>query len=266
VQPHRFGLTQRIVIGILVGNILACSMQPFLRSPAIVLAAQSCEGGLHYYFDGTYPIATTSYAISAGINTYVPNLCTTNNSNSDSSVWTMLAGQASSDGWAQSGYGRHSGQTTAYEFAQTCGKYNTSTQTCTSGFAEWDGPAVSGTHTYSQVYNFNTGRINMEVDGTVELTTSFDPITTWTGPWIPEWEGETHDIGDDMPGTLATPVHFSNMQIQTCRSGCYTQAPAHSLSSSNYTRYANRWYTQYSNAAIWSVCDNPTCTMPVKGY
>lgn len=62
----------------------------------------------------------------------------------------MLAGSGKTDGYAQSGYGRHEGESTVYYFAEY-----TRCSTCSVGFKETS--AASGTNTYSQFYDFTSG-------------------------------------------------------------------------------------------------------------
>jgi hypothetical protein len=58
--------------------------------------------------------------------------------------------------------------------------------------------------------------------------------------WDEEWDGETHDLGDDMPGTVATPEFFSNLQHLPCN-GCAWVAPTGLFIKSDSDRYGFQW-------------------------
>jgi hypothetical protein len=215
-----------------------------LLSPAVgpANATVAC-GTAGFYFDGTDPRGITHYGVSANINTKVPGLC--GSSNSDVSVWTMMAnGTAGNGGYAQSGYGRHAGQSTVYIFSQY-----SKCDAC--GFVSKEYSTPSGTVNYTQLYDFSAGQIVMQAGGTSLARTNFDPAVWWSAPWVPEWEGEAHQYGDDMPGTSTSRTSFSNMTIKTCRSCGFTTPSGLSISSDS-TRYGYVWNTTNSNFSIWT--------------
>ena len=85
------------------------------------------------------------------------------------------------------------------------------------------------------------------------LTSSFDPTIAW-GPaatWEPEYEGETHDNGDDMPGTASSPTYFQNMAIKTSVNTETWAAPTGLTVSSDSSRYDTAWDTN-SQMHIWT--------------
>lgn len=207
-------------------------------------ATTACTSSAHW-FDGTNPHAETNYAVEANITTRGIAFCTSSN-NSRTSVWTMIGG--SNGGYAQSGYIRIAAEneTGPHMFAEynQCG-------TCAYWKREVGAPPA-GAPQYSENYNFSAGNIGMYVNGSTLLgTTNFDPAFVWTGPWIPEWEGEVHVYGDDMPGTSAAPTYFSNMYIKTCRS-CGLSHPTGLSVSSDSSRYGVAWNTTNSEFHIWT--------------
>ncbi|MFZ5920830.1 MAG: hypothetical protein ACOYY3_07245 [Chloroflexota bacterium] len=205
-----------------------------------VQAATNCQG-FAYNFTGTDPIPMTHWGIKAGINTKVPALCGA--SYSDSSVWVMMAGGGNCE-YAQSGYGRHQGQSTVYFFAQY-------SKNCSTPVTHKETSVASGTHTYRAAYNFSTGKISMYVDTTLLLTTNFDAGINWTPGWVPQWEGETHDPGDDVPGSQTSRVYFSNMKIIASHGGPWV-TPSGLTGSSTSSRYGFAWNSQDSKFNIWT--------------
>ncbi len=208
--------------------------------PYSVNAATSCSGATHL-FDGTDPQSITHYGSKADINTRVPALCGA--SWSDSSIWAMMASGPGGCGYAQAGYIRHTGESTSSYFAEYL-------KDCSSSAGYKQTSAASGTHTYSNVYNFSTGHISMNMDSTTLLTTNFDPAVSWSPGWMPEWEGEVHDNGDDMAGSSSSPAYFSNIQIIPCRS-CGWTTPSGLTISSDSSRYGYAWNSN-TQFHIWT--------------
>jgi hypothetical protein len=164
------------------------------------------------------------------------------NANSVAYVWVMIASN-NSDGWTQSGYVYRDGVSGAYTFAQ----YSENG----SAWYTVYGSTISSTALYYESYNFTAGAMDLVANGTQLETTPWDPDLEWTAPWIPEWEGETHYTGDDVPGTSASPAYVSNMGIITSRGGSVTDPSGLSVSST-YSNYAAAWDTSQSEFHIWS--------------
>jgi hypothetical protein len=109
--------------------------------------------------------------------------------------------------YAQIGFGRKWDDSTAYYFTEY--KQNSSTPAVRQILGTATG---ANTHAYIVSYNTSTGHIDLYFDGTVESSTNFNPIGNWTQPFEPFWSGETHDNGDDMPGTSSNPTKITAMQ------------------------------------------------------
>lgn len=206
--------------------------------------ATSCQYNNSSKFDGNDSAGISNTGVGAHITTAVPDMCTSGNSLSDSSVWAMVASHNGTGGYAQSGYGIHRGQVTVYYFAEY-----SRCQGC--GFTEKETSAASGTHFYSSVYDY-VSAIHMEVDSTTILTTNFDPTVYWSAPWSPQWFGETYDLGDDIAGTAASPVYFSGLCLRTSRSGGCTTSPSNLTTFVDSSRYHAKWDTANSKFHIWT--------------
>jgi hypothetical protein len=207
--------------------------------------AASC-GTAEVTFDGTNVGSQNVYYVQSNITTNVPTLCGA--SNSHSSAWTMIQGSAGSGGYAQSGYIRLKGYSTAHMFAEY-NEYNSGSFHFKEGAA-----APSGAPLYYESYDFSAGDIQMVVDtSTLLLTTDFDPELVWTTPWVPEWEGETHHTGDNMPGTASARTYFSSMLVTTSRGGGAVTPSGLTVSVSNPgTNYGVAWDTVDSKFDIWT--------------
>ena len=208
----------------------------------IVSAATSCQGFV-YNFDGTDPTSLNTYETGSNISTMTPALCLNNETWSLSAIWDMVAGSGANQ-YAQIGYLRLYGQSTVYYFAE----YDKNAST---PFVRQTYGAASGTHNYDVLYIFSTGVMQMSLDSSVKLSTNFDPAVWWSAPWTPQWEGETHDPGDDIAGTSSSPVYFSSMCYKPNRSsGCVT--PSGLTVSSTLSRYHVAWNTQNTKFHVWT--------------
>lgn len=230
------GRTKAVLAGfvLVLGSLVAAT-------PAHATAACS---GFNVQFDGNIPKQETNYITEANITTRGIALC--GSSHSSASVWAMITGGGGNDGYAQSGYLRTAGQTGSHMFSQY-----TQCQNC-AFYTKEVGAPPAGSPQYVENYNFTAGNIGMYVNGSTLLaTTNFDPAFVWTGPWVPEWEGETHDNGDDMPGSSTSPTYFENMYIKTCRS-CGLSHPTGQSLSSDSSRYGVAWNTTNVEFHIWT--------------
>ncbi|MHB8378744.1 MAG: hypothetical protein ACYDB2_02355 [Acidimicrobiales bacterium] len=190
----------------------------------------------------------TNYYVQANITTNIPGLCGA--TYSSSAAWTMIANSdltiPSGFGYAQSGYLRTYGNSTVM--------FSEYLQCATCGFHRRTGAAPpSGSPLYDEVYNFSLGAIQMYVDNNTYLldTTNFDPAFSWTAPWVPQWSGETHAQGDDMPGSASAPTYFSNLLIKRCRS-CSLTTPTGMTLNVTSTRYGVAWDSVNSKFHIWT--------------
>lgn len=214
----------------------ALTLLPLPAAHAAAPAAGTACGASGYFFAGTDRRAQRHYAVTATLTTRVPRLCGA--ADSDVSVWTMTANGGTGGGYAQSGYGRRAGQPTVYVFAQftRCG---------TCAFVHKEVAPPPDRQAYTQLYDFAAGRLLMRAGDATLLRTSFDPAVSWTAPWVPEWEGEAHRYGDDLPGTATARTRFAGMGVKTCRS-CGFSAPYGVTASSDSPRYG----TAYARAVL----------------
>ncbi len=105
-------------------------------------------------------------------------------------------------------------------------------------------------HTYTAQYNTGTGHIDMLKDGSTLQSTNFNPIGVWSQPFEPDYEGETHDNGDDVAGTSSNPTFFLGMAWQQTAGGSYQDISNVGISSDS-SRYGYKWYDPIS-MEIWT--------------
>jgi hypothetical protein len=218
---------------------IAWAVVPIVISPTVASAATCGSAGS--YQVGTTAVPQTNYYAQATISLKPATLCGA--SDSFSTVWVMIASN-NSLGWAQTGYIYRAGYSGAYLYAQAVRQYPSTPQTVYMAGA----PSSA---LYYDSYYFNQGDMGMVANGNNLVTSNFDPVVSWTAPWIPEWEGETHYSGDDVPGTSASPTYFSNMGIITGRSGPPVNPSGLSLHN-NDSNFGAAWDISQSKFHIWS--------------
>lgn len=179
----------------------------WLQIPNAANAALACSQA-GYYFVGTDPVAVQHYGVRANITVRNPSLCT-GGGTSDTSAWVMI-GAGFREGYAQAGYGKAPGNSQPINFAE----YR---RGAAHSFVRVLSNPAAGAPLYQVVYVKSSGRIQMFSDSILIRTTDFDVGLAW-GPmstWVPQYEGETHNYGDDMPGTVTQPAYFQNMALKT---------------------------------------------------
>lgn len=207
---------------------------------ATIASAASC-GSTGPYFAGTPNTPQTNYYAQANITLKSTTLCGA--SDSYSAAWTMITSN-NLTGWTQSGYIWRQGISGSYLFAQA--NKNASSTPSTVYYNSAPSNAV-----YYELYDFSSGNMDLVANGINLITSSFDPGLAWSAPWVPEWVGEVHYQGDDVPGTSSSPTYFSNLGIKTSRGGSVVNPSGITLSTSN-TNFGVAWDTSQSKFHIWS--------------
>jgi hypothetical protein len=186
-----------------------------LFSASAQAAVAQC-GTASHYFDG-YQQATSSYGFEGARGDIVSRavaLCTSDkgarHGNSPpvnySDEWTMIA-NGNADGWAQSGIETDYGFTGMYGFAQQYQGAGGSLQTIYAGAATPTGQ----THLYTQWYDPACQCFHSDVDTNVYLVSTWDPYSSWTLPFAPEFFAEAGYLADDIAGTSTSPTQFTSL-------------------------------------------------------
>jgi hypothetical protein len=188
----------------------------FFSVPAEAAVAQC--GAASAYYDG-YQQAPSTYGFEgarANIVSRAAALCTSDKGKRQgnsaptnySDEWTMIAnGNATADGWAQSGIETDYGFTGMYGFAQQFQGNHGSMQTIYAGSATPTGQ----THLYTQWWDPACSCFHSDVDTTVYLASTWDPYASWSEPFAPQFFGETGYLADDIAGTSAAPTQFTSL-------------------------------------------------------
>lgn len=169
---------------------------------------------------------------------------------SASSAWVMLENSDNNEcAYAQVGYLRLQGMNNLKVFAEY-------SKDCDDFVNKIAFDAAPGNHKYQVHYNRKpipaNRKIHMWMDNVRVAKTNFDPEVVWGNqPWGGQWEAETHDEGDDVPGTLNIPLFFSNMEVRPCK-GCAWIQPAGLKVSSSSARYAAQWNIQNQMFRVWT--------------
>jgi hypothetical protein len=210
-------------------------------SPSTVLGAVACGSGPTFVFDGTEPPGNHNYGVRADLEKRVPALCGANWS--DSSLWVMTTGGCSEE-YMQSGYGRHQGEGTVYPFAQ----YDLGIG---SSFVhkQLGDPPPAGSSTYYTKYNFSTGKISGVYDNQTLLSVNVD--IAWCTGRGSLFDAETHDEGDDVPGTAANKASVSSMVKIASRGGGWVNLTNQKISSES-DRYDVDWSVNQQHMRVWT--------------
>lgn len=184
-------------------------------APTALYANGTCQGQHNNYVGTGTDSVVAVVAVSVDLNSREPAICNTSASWSGSAVWTSIV-STTNCGWSQAGYLKKPGLS-----IKVYGEYNKSScsvfQPPNYMLVIW-GTGQAGVHTYQVKYNSNKHLAKMWYENNVITTTPFDPGAQWGAqPWDREWNGETHDPGDDMPGSAASPAFFTNLLYQNCQ-------------------------------------------------
>jgi hypothetical protein len=213
------------------------------------LAAVQCDI-LKWHFDGTDAKITNVVGVQATISSVPPPaLC--GEVWSDSSIWVLLGSGDLLNGCAlaQVGYGRSIDHPKIKVFAE----YGIDCDGMIPPIVMFKAPP--GNHKYQVQYKrppvAAKRKIHMWFDNIRVAKTNFDPEVAWGGqPWDEEWNGETHDEGDDVPGTPNVPAFFTLMRHKTCKA-CAWEIPVDLVLRSTSNRYAFKWNAA-DNFQIWT--------------
>lgn len=227
-----------IAIALLVATLVT------VAAPQIASAAGSCINPGASHLDGMLT-HTPTYSVDGDIMNRPINLCS--GKFSDVSVWVMVQGNASE--YAQVGYLQTTGHSTYYFFEWNDGNGNSLQDTFTP---YWN---AGETHNYSVTIGSN-GKASMWFESTVIETTPFNALTTWSITPRGTFAGETHDLQDDMPGTSAHKVRFTNLRERDCITTCAWDDPSvasiHIDSDGGHSFYKFEWVTNPTYFRIWT--------------
>jgi hypothetical protein len=203
--------------GVLTATLLAAALVAARAGDPIAYGATSCGSNIHVFAGRSFnPPGYESHGARANVlRTASPDLCTSGQT-TDSSVWVMLAGDGTSDGYAQIGYIYKNYGSDAnrffYEWRKTSG----------GSFVQ----VMFGTPVHGDTYDFRASRY--DTDGHIHLIldgaqaqcgasdcaeTNFDPLTAWSGT-NNQWFEETQYQGDDVHGTSGEKTDLNGVNTR----------------------------------------------------
>lgn len=199
-----------------------------------------------FFFDGFLsqndPVGAKGFITDRNINVCGPSAA------GSASAWIMLAGGGSAQ-FAQIGFVRSGNSPTESLFTEY--EKNASTNAV---FKSIPGFNYGTAHGYEVHYSFSANQINMIKGGNVMDSTNFNPKAAWGSPWTGQFNGETHDRQDDIPGTPANKTDFSGLATQNCQSCGYTDPSnvCQCRDANTPDAYKFEWVNRPSHMAIWT--------------
>lgn len=230
-----------------VALLLAANLSAIVSPTPVVGSIAACDT-LGHYFAGDSSLATQEpipyEGVSASLTYRNSGLCTTDKtSDNDSTAWTMLS-SSDGDGYAQSGV-----------------LHNWPTGPCIRHWAAQNEYGIAGqesdvigvcasageVHQAWQLWDPSIGRIVSLIDATRFITSSWNPFTVWTTPFLAQVVGETHYGNSDVPGLSASPSDFTTIQVQA-----YSNSWVPACGNVNWYAVPTAWrYTQSKPACNW---------------
>lgn len=203
------------------------------NSATPALAARACTPGVQYGFAGASSSFTSSiFGARASIEYNNPDLCGSDaNDHGFSTIWSMVTAlpvdSAGKQSYAQAGY---------YQAGAAAGGYNTGiwrwgryTPKCFAhgncapgdvGFRNLYSGHPDGTKEFYSVYRLaSTGHVVMYAGSDYLGETTYDPTGDWQPAWQAQLFGETHDHGDDVPGTDSDRTTMDYLQYYNSSGG-----------------------------------------------
>jgi hypothetical protein len=225
---------------------IAAILLLLVPSPYPAEAARDCAASGSYNFAGIDRKPKPIWGVRVEeLNVKDSPLCF-GSANTNYSVWVMIAAHSSlgGDGYAQIGYLRGRVDDNPKYFAE----YDRCGSAC--AFKQQPGAAASGVHDFRVNYSFLDDNLKMFRDTIPFLGTPWSPRGEWSD-WAPLWEGETHNVGDDMPGLSGSKVTFKYMEVWPCASCTWVGPDTDHTASSGFVRYSAT-YDKIYTTQIWT--------------
>jgi len=232
-------------------SVLMLVLTPIILSvlPLHHVSANTSCGVTGSFFAGTNAFYTSpNYGAYSNISPADGALCTTNGFPSGTGAWVMEFGSGYHQ-YAQTGYIHFRNSTNQLFVEFNKGDPNP--------YQHLYGIGLTTTQNYGVYYyscNSCTNQMIMQVGGSGYYAgTPWDPATVWARPWSPQWSGETHDTGDDIPGTSSNHVHFTSLCIISTNGGACNTAPTGiGLGTTGSSRYHAQWVSSPTSFDIWT--------------
>lgn len=183
-------------------------------------------------------VARTAGPSAEGVSAVMPYrpiaLCTTDLSDSNYvEADVLVEGAGGNDGYSFSGFTYYSSLGCARHLAGQV-QYANGSPTLVYGSCV---PA-NQVHQVWSTYDPGTAKELAEIDASVFIRSSFNPVTSWTAPWKVELYGYANYQSSDVPGTAAAKETHSNILYQNYYGGAWVND---SFTQSTYTSLNNSY-------------------------
>lgn len=168
------------------------------------------------YVEGDYAIIATRYGAVCDSDTTSANF--TNH-------YAMIASNNLA-GWAQAGYLRWYGSSTVF-FAQQSSGHTLNTKYGTTALA------AGSTYFYYNKWASSCLCIENIIERTLYLKSTWNPWTTWTTPFSPQFTGETAYLSSDLAGTASAPASYTAISGQNSATDAWQAYPCGQLQPVN---------------------------------
>ena len=216
----------------------------------------TCGTFKNSWFDGYsgYLQQGTAEGSYATIQTRYGAVCDTdtNSEHNFTTAWAMIASDNNLGGYVQSGFLRGYNQCMVY-FAET---RRTSSYPFDSKFGTSCIATDGSTHGYAEPYGSGCGCEYAKIDGTVWMTTSWNPFQYWAYPFVPQFFGEATYLESDMPGNSASPTNFAHLQQQNSSDNQFSNLGCNLAKSNDgsATRTdGEAWYNQTTSCPAFRI-------------
>jgi hypothetical protein len=216
-------------------------------------ATTACQDSqMHHWFDGMDardPSSTTTGVWGYIRDRPIATCGSTVGDTSGASIWVMLTPGQIAPEYAQAGYLKIAGWNAPLAFEE----YNDGSDEHPGWQAYYFGSIwSSGTaHSYKVDDSSVTNKIYIYIDGVQRFSPPWDPELVWATPWIAEYDAETYDRGDDVPGTLNSKVDYSILRAKYCTT-CAWVAPHGATVSSDFSYYKVLWNSAPTSFWVWT--------------
>ncbi len=158
----------------------------------------------------------------------------------------MLGGAGPCD-YAQVGFGREPGQNNEKRFTEW-------SLNCTGNWERtlYPGFSAGDAEAYLVEYSFTDGKVRMyRNDGGDLLETSPSVDGHWGTGWTGQFQGETFDAGDNIPGNSTNKTSFTQRTVRECHGCNYVDPSSYDLNS-NLAVYKKAWTNEPKAFDIWT--------------
>lgn len=168
------------------------------------------------YVEGDYAIIATRYGA----------VCDSDTSNNNFTNHYAMIASNNLAGWAQAGYIRWYGSSIVF-FAQQSSGHTLNTKYGTTALA------AGSTNFYYNKWASSCLCMENIIGRTLYLKSTWNPWTTWTTPFSPQFTGEATYLASDLAGTASAPANYTAISGQDSATDAWLAYPCGRLQAFN---------------------------------